>query len=430
MKKKYATRRHLTRQQLYARSRLMYIFEAALEYLISLIVGGAFLATLTGYMGMSDSLTGIISAFITMGRVFQLFSMFIRRRRMKPFVIFASVANQILFMLLYVVPLSGMAKPVKATVFVIIIFLAYFIYNVVFPKKITFFMALVDDRHRGSFTSTKEIVSLISGILFQFAMGSLMDHFRERGDIETAFAISAVVILVISALHTLTCCLTVEKPTPHSDKKLFDTIREVFTNKPIIRLTVLLSLYTIAGAVSTAFYGTYLINELGFSLKLTSLLSIGSSLFFMASSRPWGKYADRKSFALMIEKCFFFLAAGYLCFTFASPTTRIVTVFLYYALVGISNGGVGSAMMNMVFDYAPPDKQADSLAVSQAFSGIIGFLSTLAISPLVDHIQKSGNTFFGLPLYAQQVTSFISFLLVVLCIVYVRAAFLKEKKDT
>lgn len=39
------------------RSRLMYIFEAALEYLISILVAGSFLATITKELGVSDSLT-------------------------------------------------------------------------------------------------------------------------------------------------------------------------------------------------------------------------------------------------------------------------------------------------------------------------------------------------------------------------------------
>lgn len=41
------------------RGQLMYLFEAALEYLISILVASSFLATLTKELGFSDSLTGI-----------------------------------------------------------------------------------------------------------------------------------------------------------------------------------------------------------------------------------------------------------------------------------------------------------------------------------------------------------------------------------
>lgn len=56
----------------YALSRLMFIIQADLEYLVNLLVNGAFLATLTSHIGMSDSLTGIISAFASLGCLFQM----------------------------------------------------------------------------------------------------------------------------------------------------------------------------------------------------------------------------------------------------------------------------------------------------------------------------------------------------------------------
>ncbi len=52
----------------------MYIFEAGPEYLISILVAGSFLATLTRELGISDGLTGILSSIISLGCLFQLLS--------------------------------------------------------------------------------------------------------------------------------------------------------------------------------------------------------------------------------------------------------------------------------------------------------------------------------------------------------------------
>ena len=54
-------------EKLLKRSRLLYIFYAAVEYLIALAVGGSFLAKLTTEIGMSDGMTGVISAVGTLG---------------------------------------------------------------------------------------------------------------------------------------------------------------------------------------------------------------------------------------------------------------------------------------------------------------------------------------------------------------------------
>ena len=71
-------------------SRILYIIEAAIEYFISILVAGSFLATLTKELGISDSLTGILSSVISLGCLFQLFSIFLRRNKMKSIVIIFS----------------------------------------------------------------------------------------------------------------------------------------------------------------------------------------------------------------------------------------------------------------------------------------------------------------------------------------------------
>ena len=76
------------------RSRLMYIFEAALEYLISILVTGSFLATITKELGISDSLTGILSSVISLGCLFQLLSLSVRRAKVKSFVMILSVIKR------------------------------------------------------------------------------------------------------------------------------------------------------------------------------------------------------------------------------------------------------------------------------------------------------------------------------------------------
>ena len=109
----------------YAFSRAMYIIEAALEYFISILVAGSFLATLTKELGFSDSLTGILSSVISLGCLFQLLSMFYRKTRVKRLVVFFSIMNQLMFMLLYVIPLTSVSQSVKTVAFVGLIILAY-----------------------------------------------------------------------------------------------------------------------------------------------------------------------------------------------------------------------------------------------------------------------------------------------------------------
>lgn len=419
----------MVEEQLLKRSRLMYIFQAALEYLISILVAGSFLATITKELGLSDSLTGILSSIISLGCLFQLLSLSIRRTHVKKLVIPLSVVNQLFFMLLYVLPLTGAEKPVKAAAFVISILSAYLLYNIAHPQKTNWLMSLVDDHHRGEFTANKEIFSLITGMAFTFGMGAVVDRFAEQGQIRTAFIICAVTIFLLMMLHTVTMLLTVEKELPRKTQKtLKESISVLLKNKKILSVAVVFILYYISTYISVPFYGSYQIGELGLSLKYVSVITIVGSASRILISKTWGRYADRTSFASMIEKGFLVLAASQLCMILAVPENGRIMLLLYYLIHGIGIAGINSALINMVFDYAPPEQRADSLAIVQAAMGLAGFLATLCASPLVAHIQKNGNHILGLPIYAQQFVSVIALLFTLIAYAYVHFIIIKKKR--
>ena len=409
------------------RGRRMYHLEAALEYLISILVAGSYLATLTKAIGLSDGLTGILSSVISLGCLFQLFSVALRPKRVKRTVVVLSVLNQLLFMLLYVIPQIRISAELKAVIFVVCIIGAYMLYYLAHPKKIAWMMSMVEEGHRGSFTANKEIISLISGMVFSFGMGVIIDRFEAVGNLRGAFILSGIVIFLLMVLHTLSMLLTPEAPGfDRPEKEHRRNLAGFLKNKNLLHVMVVFILYYVSTYVATPFYGTYQIGELGFSLTFVSILTILSSVVRVLVSRAWGRYADRHSFAFMIEKCLLLLAAGYVCTAVAVPSNGRVTFALYFIFHGIAQGGINSALTNMIFDYVPDGERSDSLAVCQAAAGSLGFAATLSVTPLVSFIQQSGNTVVGLPLYAQQVMSGIAFLLVIVAVIYVRLFLLNK----
>ena len=278
----------------------LYIIEAALEYLVSILVAGSFLATLTKQLGISDELTGIISSFISLGCAFQLLSVLAKPKRNKPLIVVMSIINQILFTSLYIIPLTNFASKTKIVLFIVAIVFAYLIYYFVHPKKINWLMSLVEDGKRGTFTANKEIISLLSGTIFTFAMGAVVDHFRNKGNLKTALILSAIVLFILTLLHTLSMVLTVEVEEPQTKKSnLTNTIKELLKNKNVLKITLIFILFYVAKDISIPFYSTYQINELGFSIKLISAMAMVGSVARVILSRFWGKYADKTSFAKM-----------------------------------------------------------------------------------------------------------------------------------
>ena len=411
------------------RSRVAYIFQAALEYLIALLFTGSFLAKITSELGFSDSLTGILSSIVSLGCLFQLLSLGIRKRRVKSFVIVMSILNQLIFMCLYIIPITPLSSAAKTWIFIIFIIGAYLIYNMAHAKKISWLMSLVEDRRRGLFTANKEIVSLIAGMIFTFVMGNIIDRFSESNNIRGAFILSAIVVFVLMIVHTVSMAVTVEKETPERPKvSVSASIRDLIKNKKLRGVAITFIIYYIAHSLTVPFYGAYQINTLGFSLGFVSILSIAGSVLRIFISRFMGRYADKTSFGHMLEKCFIFLALGFACVVFAVPSNGKVMMAGYSVFSSLASAGISSALVNLVFDYAEPEKRSDALAICQATSGVIGFFATLAISPFVSMIQTNGNRFLGMNIYAQQAVSVLGVIFILLAAIYIRVVLIRKKK--
>ena len=344
-------------------------------------------------------------------------------------VILCTIINQLLFMALYLIALTNFSQSIKVTLFVIIIFVSYLIYNFVGPKKISWLMSLVDNNQRGIFTANKEIVSLIFGMVFSFVMGIVFDYFSANAHLHTAFTISAVVIFLLMIVNMTSLFFTVEKELPQPEKKdMKQIISELVHNKGVRSVIVVFVLYYISSGIAAPFYGTYQIGELGMSLKFISAITILGSVSRISVSKFWGRYADKNSFAAMVEKCFLFFGLSQVCVIFSGAKTGNVMFTLYYIFNGIAFGGLNSALMNLVFDYVPMDKRADSFAITQAIAGLVGFFSTLCISPLVTLLQQHPINLLGLPIYAQQIITAIALIFTVLSIIYVRKVLMKAER--
>lgn len=416
----------------YNKNQILYIIEATLEYFIDMIVMGSYLATLTAYLGFSDSLTGILSSIISLGGLFQLLSMFIRRQKMKRFVVIFSVVNQLLFTLLYVVPFFNFSASAKRIIFVTVIITAYFVYNVTHPKKINWMMSLVDDGIRGRFTANKEIVSLLSGMGFTFLMGNVVDYFKEKNEIKTAFIICGATIFVLMVGHTLSMLFTSEVAEGAfvQKKKLFSQIGETFKNKDVQKITLLFVFWRIAKGIAEPFNAIYMIKELDFSLTFISVLSIIQAVIRVLCSRALGGYADKNSFAKMLRICFVFAFLGFVAVAVARPSNGGIAFAIHFITHGVALAGINSALINLIFDYVPHQNRADSLAVTQSLSGLMGFLSTFAAGFLVDYIQKNNNTFLGVSVYAQQVLNVIAAIATIGIMLFLQFGIInKEKKE-
>jgi MFS family permease len=202
---------------------------------------------------------------------------------------------------------------------------------------------------------------------------------------------------------------------------------ELIKDKDLFKVILVTVLWNIANYVSMPFYGTYQIKELGFTMTFVSVLSALYAVCRSLFSRPMGKFADKYSFAKMLSVCFIIKAFAFLINTFTVPANGKIFYTTYYMLTAVAMAGINSATINLIYDYVDQEKRMSALALNATFSGFAGFFTTLAISPLVKFIQNNNNTFMGMHVYAQQVVSAISLVLVLVLLVYLNTVVKKLK---
>lgn len=414
----------------YKFSRFLYILEAAFEYFISILVAGAYLAKVAAAINLPDAITGILTSFVSLGCGFQIVAIFLANKRpVKRWVTFLHTLNQFAFAVIYLVPFFEVSKEAKIFIFMLLLLLGYAFHNVVNSPKINWFMSLVEDGKRGRFTACKEMVYLVGSTIFTLVMGGIIDGFEQAGNLNVAFIVCGVSIFTLATLHSLTLILSKEKPCEKVEKvSVRKMLSGVFEDKTFYKIIILLALFAITSYSSATFNYSYYIKELGFSMSFISATTAIGAVLQALCSLPLGKFADKRSFASMVNICYILTAVVFLLNVFTVPSNGKVLYTASIIVNSIRMAGITSATINLVYDYVDRKHRVIALAITNAVSGVVGFFATIAVSPLVTYIQNNGNTFLGIKVYAQQVTSMISVIFSIILILYLNLVVRKIKR--
>jgi Na+/melibiose symporter-like transporter len=412
------------------RSRTSLIFQAAFEWLIAILIQSTFLAEVAKGAGFTDSEIGVLNSVIALGCLFQVLSLFFRRGSVKKLLMIISVLNQICFMLLYVIPDTPISPQIKKIVFVVLIVFAYATLYMGNPKLSFWRYSLVEPTKRGRYNGWMQMVSLIMGTVFSYAMGAVVDHYKHIGQTNIAFRICAVTIFVLMVFHSITLIISVELPKEKEEKvNPFKNMLKLLINKKVLALMGVFIFYNIVQYSAMPFYSTYQIEELHMDHTtiqiLTALLGGGVQ---MLVAFPLGWIADRTSFSKMMFLCFVSAFLRTFVVIFATPATGVICFALYNVFNSVIFIGALCALLNMTYDIMPEKDRADTYALCQSVGGVIGFLTTLVMSRLLSYIQQNGNTFMGINAYAQQVLSVISLIFTVMAMMYLYILFIRKEK--
>lgn len=202
-------------------------------------------------------------------------------------------------------------------------------------------------------------------------------------------------------------------------------LKNLFANRRFLHVVILTTMFSFGQYLTNGFMGTYKTVELAFSVGTVQLINAFGFLGRFAISMPIGAYSDRRSYAKGYMLSLLFMALAFCAGLVTSPDTRgfiIVYTLLYY--FGLA--GTGYNTINMCYSCVSPENMVPALAIRSCVSGVCAFAASLLGSAIMKLVLRAGNRLFGLPVYGQQILSFLSLLTVAGAIVYAKKVVEKE----
>ena len=408
----------IPKKDVYRTSRLMYIIEACLENFISILTSGAYLASLTKHLGISDGMTAIISSVINLSALFQIITVFISNKTpVKRWLIPVHVLSHVLFCSLYLLPMFNVKAGV-GIIFFLLITGAHALKKIVNPVRMSWFYSLVEPSKRGSFSSILTAVSVIGMIPFTLTASFVFDGYVNSGNMRGAFIMLTAVIVVLTVLDAIPLIVAKEKPQERKfTSSPFSSVKDLITNNKYITYIGIHALQSIAISIILPFTHTYLISELGFSLSFISVMDTVVNIVWICSLLLFGRLSKKLPHSFFLKMSAMILLVAFTVLAFTTPSNGKVLYVIYKIIYILYMAANAISANNIIFDIVDREHQTNALSISGIVFGVLSFLTTLTATPLFNYLQEHRVTLFGVELYAQQTLSLIAVALFAVVIV-------------
>ena len=415
----------------YKRSRGAYMTQCTVEYFVSLLVTDAFLAKLLTSIGIGDALTGIISSFITLAFVIQLMSILLVRMKMstKKLVMIFDTMSIFFFMLLYFIPFLPVAQTTKTVIVMLSILMAYVGKYLILSICFKWANAFVEPTKRADYSATKEMISLFSGMIFTAVIGYIIDKYEGLGNLEGGFLFIAISLLILNICNFI--CLSMIKKEEASEhagdhQPLRVIAKHTLGNKNFRNVIILTVLWDVARYFTVGFLGVFKTKDLLISVFAVQVINIVANFVRLLISKPFGRYSDRTSYAKGFELGMIIAAAAFFINMFTTKTTWFF-IIIYTVLYNCSVAGTNQNSFNISYSYVDSKYITQAMAFKNSIGGLFGFGASLLGGKILSAIQSNGNQLFGIHVYGQQVLSAISFVILIVAIIFTKKVIEKQK---
>ena len=325
-------------------------------------------------LGANDFQLGLLSAIPFAASALQIFISYVmeKRRNRRFMFLFLGLLGRSFWIVIGLVPYLFPSFSVDLRIWLVVVFvvMVYTGNGAVGLGFGSLMGDLVPMRIRGSYFSVRQMISLASGVVCGLLISTMIDRVGRTG-----YSI-ALVLAGITQLLDVACFFFIKWP-PMAESEgdhttFFAMIREVFSNKPFVKILVFYSTWLFSANIAGPFWNVYMIEDLHMNFTQMSLYTqIISNVTTVLIISRWGRLIDRYGNKPVLQMSALFIALSPLPWFFATPATTFF-VLMSNIISGSSWPVSDVCQQNLYLSHSPQVHRSMYIAVFLASINLFG----------------------------------------------------------
>ncbi|MCB0807023.1 MAG: MFS transporter [Bacteroidales bacterium] len=353
--------------------------------------GGVFLSAFAIALGANNYEIGLIASFAFISQLMQLPGLIllknVKKRRAITFL--SAGTSRFLWLFIILIPLLFVSRGITFMLqWLLISLLAGALAG---PSWNSLLRDVIPSDKFGKIFSKRLMWGTALALLLTICGGYFVDWWSVRFPTSGLYAYSILfsVGLLLGIIGITAISRVPEPPMPETDNEsLLKELAKPIKEFNFRRLLVFTGLWTFAVNLAGPFFIVYMLDRIGLSVFMITLLTVTSQVANIVFFRIWGKAADRFSnkSVLAITGPIFIIVI--LAWTFTTMPERyfltIPLLFIIHILSGISTAGVTLASTNIALKLSPKGEAHIYMTVFSIVAAIAGSISPLAGGVVAD----------------------------------------------
>lgn len=427
-------------------SRRWLMVDSATANIIGQLIGGTFLAALLKSLNINDSINGIVSSIVTLLGISQLLSGIItsKFRKKKPFVCIMGFMHRFMLSIAIMIPYFNINNTIKICAFIFMYIFALLISNIMSPISNSWIASIIPKKTPGLYLGRREMVIVTTIMITNFICGYILDYFEADASIKTGFVILGIFAMLCAVINFYAISQIREpseeniytemhgrkyKTSQNSILKHNTALKitDLFKQRKAIRVLCLLVLWQTAFQLSTSYINIYQISELNLSYTYIMALGIICNILRIVVTPICSKIMNKEGCIRLLMIVFSIMGTGYLIHSFAVPHNAKVFYVFYAILINVAYGGIGIGLFAAQIEACSEKSRTLLFGINATVMGAAGFMASV-IGGIILNVfqnwleQKSG-------IYGQQFLAFLSFLLFLTMVIYLKFMYHKNLKE-